>query len=53
MEWTVVPCPEMKNMLVKQPRKKDQGLFFEFAQYEPPMRNPRRDGKNETEALGF
>lgn len=52
MEWTVVPCTEMKNTLVKQPRKKDQGLLFEFTQCEPSMRNLRRDGKNETEALG-
>ena len=40
-------------MLAKQPRKKDQGFLYESGQFEMPMRNPHRDGKNETGTLAF
>lgn len=49
----MVPYTEMKNMLAKQPKKKDQRFLYESAQFEMPMRNPHRDGKNETGTLAF
>lgn len=49
----MVPYTEMKTMLAKQPRKKDQRFLYKSAQFEMPMRNPHRDGKNETGTLAF